>query len=325
MTGELPQKAILVCPKCHSDLSQNADQLVCAGRECGQRYYIMDDIPVMIPGDADQIRKDILSAKQETSMFDRTILGIPLYRIDYNVKKWLYKLCGITLPKIEDQRGYWLNRGAVYCQEFLEKGYRDFEIFFQDIVVRELQKLKFDSIFEAGCGFGWNIKRFKKEFPQARVGGLDFSHTQLCNGKRSYLENDSLELTEGDATMMPFRDNAYDVGFSLGVFMNIHPKKIGLAIDEMKRVCSKYTVHLEYDENHAAADLRERRAFKTNIVSHDYRKLYEERGLRILTFLSAPDFAASYESFLQGKKEQVERWESWEGASKYILIIAEKI
>ncbi|KPA13628.1 Methyltransferase type 11 domain protein, partial [Candidatus Magnetomorum sp. HK-1] len=48
---------------------------------------------------------------------------------------------------------------------------------------------------------------------------------------------------------IPFKDNSFDIGFSLGVFMNIHPLMAKLAFSEMMRVCKKYIIHIEYDEN----------------------------------------------------------------------------
>jgi len=323
-TSGLAQEKILVCPACRSRLVSGPEHLSCTNADCGQNYNIIDGIPVMLPGDSDKIKCEILSSKGETNMFERKFCGIPIFKIDFVIKKMLYQLFRLKMPKLNDQRGYWLNRGNVYCKEFIDKGYENLEIFFQNLVIDELRKLEFSSIFEAGCGFGWNIKRFKKEFPAARVGGLDFSHTQLLNGKESYLRDSRFELTEGDATRMPFEDGAYDVGFSLGVFMNINPKRIGSAIDEMIRVCKKYIIHLEYDENHASTELRERRAFKTNIVSHDYKKMYEEKGLKAKLFMTAKDFGESYDQFIKDRSSGVKRWETWEGPSKYILIILEK-
>ena len=78
----------------------------------------------------------------------------------------------------------------------------------------------------------------------------------------------------GDACNMPFKDDAFDVGFTLGVYMNVHPNKIDKAIDEMIRVTAKYIIHIEWDQENTTRKLREKRAFKTNIVSHDYKYLY---------------------------------------------------
>lgn len=317
-------KDILVCTVCHFELKEENLKFICKNEKCKQDYNIIDGIPIMFSGNSENIKNKIIKSKNEKNMFEKKILGIPIFKFDYNLKRVLYKIFKIKLPKMKDQRDYWLNRGNVYCQEFNQKGYADLEIFFQDIVIKELKKLNFNSIFEAGCGFGWNIKRFKKEFPKARVGGLDFSHNQLLNGKNNYLENYEIELTEGDATQMPFKDNSYDIGFSLGVFMNINEKKIEKAINEMIRVCRKYIIHLEYDANYTSPELRERRAFKTNIVSHDYKNMYEKKGLKLIKFLTVNDFGNDYQKFIEKKDERVNRWESWEGASKYILLIVEK-
>jgi ubiquinone/menaquinone biosynthesis C-methylase UbiE/uncharacterized protein YbaR (Trm112 family) len=311
---------ILVCSKCKSPVTFDLNQIDCSN--CNLKYVILDNIPVMIPKPISIVNKEIQTVKKtKQGMYSSKI---PIYKVDYRIKQLLYKLFGIKLPKLKDQRDYWLRRGNEYCDEFLEKGYERLEIFFQDLVIKELKKLKFDSIFEAGCGFGWNIKRFKKEFPKARVGGLDFSHTQLLNGKLKYIKDESIVLTGGDATKMPFKDGAYDIGFSLGVFMNINEKKIEAAIDEMIRVSKKYIVHLEYDEKRTTKDLRERRAFKTNIVSHDYKKLYEKKGLKVKKMLTYKDFGKDYNDFMNDKSSSVDRWEKWEGPGKYILIIIEK-
>jgi ubiquinone/menaquinone biosynthesis C-methylase UbiE/uncharacterized protein YbaR (Trm112 family) len=313
-------KKLLLCPKCHGDL-EIGDKIMCS--RCRSSYNIIDDLPVMIPGPDEKVKQRILEVKsQKKGMFNRSRFGIPYYKLDYLMKKHLFNFFGIKLPKLKDQRDYWLLRGNEYYHEFSTSGYQNFEIFFQNIVINELKKLEFNSIFEAGCGFGWNIKRFKQEFPKAKVGGLDFSHTQLFNAKNNYIKNDEIILTEGDITRMPFQDNAFDVGFSLGVFMNINKSKIDRAIDEMIRVCKKYIVHMEYDEARTTKELRKSRAFKTNIISHDYKKLYEERGLKVVKMLTYIDFQKEYAGFFK-EKVAVDRWEQIEGCAKYMLLIVE--
>jgi len=268
---------ILACPQCKAAVEIEGDLIRCPRASCGLTYGIKDQIPVMMPGRREEIGEAIDRVMEDPGavMFQRKFLGIPWFKWDYKAKEFLYRRFGLRMPKLWSQHQYWLRRGKDYCDDFMRSGYERFEIFFQDLLIDELKGLDFDSFFEAGCGFGWNIRRVKSEFPDKFVGGLDFSHTQLVNGKAKYMQGMDLVLTEGAATRMPFADGAYDVGFSLGVFMNIHPARIGHAIDEMIRVCRKAVIHLEYDENHAVPELRERRAFKTNIVSHDYRALYE--------------------------------------------------
>ncbi len=257
---------------------------------------------------------------KESTTYWKKIFGIDIFKVRYYSKWFLYKVFGLTLPKLKDQRAYWRRRGQIYMQEIFDSGYLDREVFFQDMLIEELRKLDFTGFFEAGCGFGWNIKRVKEEFPSVMVGGVDFSITQLQNS-RQYLEGHDIPVVNGDNCFLPFKDDAFDVGFSLGVFMNIHPARIKMAVEEMVRVCKKYIIHLEYDENNTTPELKKKRAFKTNIVSHDYKNLYESLGKKVVKFQTYRDFGAAYQKHQTGISTRLERWEGFEGPEKYIFIV----
>lgn len=260
---------------------------------------------------------------QTTDLYWKKIFGVELFKINYQFKKLIYDLTGFTFPKLASQKKYWKDRGQVYMEEILKSGYLEREVFFQDMLVDFLKTIEFDSFFEAGCGFGWNVKRVRDEFPHARVGGVDFSISQLENSK-TYLENTPIRVANGDNCHLPYKDNAFDVGFSLGVFMNIHPDKIGSALREIVRVSKKYIIHLEYDETHTKKELREKRAFKTNIVSHDYKKLYSDMGLKIHEFRTYKDFSEGFDRHIEKVRSSLDRWEGFEGPEKYIFIVIEK-
>ena len=205
-------------------------------------------------------------------------------------------------------------------QEIMNSGYLEREIFFQNMLIDYLKTIEFNSFFEAGCGFGWNIKRVKNEFPEKKVGGMDFSMTQLMNSKQ-FFSGDQIPVVNGDNCRMPYRDNAFDVGFSLGVYMNIHPSKIEAAIKETIRVSGKYIIHLEYDDTYTTLELREKRAFKTNIVPHNYKRLYKKMGMEIVELKTYKDFGRAYQEHQQGIQTNLDRWEGFEGAEKYIFIV----
>jgi ubiquinone/menaquinone biosynthesis C-methylase UbiE len=255
-----------------------------------------------------------------SSDYWKKFLGIEVFKIDYYYKWLLYRFLGLELPKLKSQRQYWAERGNSYMNEFMGENYVDREIFFQDILIEQLKPLKFDSLFEAGCGFGWNIKRVKDEFPGTRIGGVDFSVPQL-NYSKDYLTGYQAETCHADICSMPLKDNAYDIGISVGVFMNIHASKISEATKEMTRVCKKYIIHLEYDENNTTRELKKKRSFKTNIVSHDYRKLYEALGKEVLQLQTYRDFDKAYAVHVNNLKNKLECWEEFEGPAKYILTV----
>ncbi len=250
----------------------------------------------------------------------KSCLGIELFKANYYAKWCLYKFLGITLPKLRDQREYWKDRGQVYMEEIMSSGYLEREVFFQNMLIDTLRGLDFESFFEAGCGFGWNIRRVKEEFPETRVGGVDFSITQLHNAQ-TYLNDFSIHVINSDNCDLPLKTDSFDIGFSLGVFMNIHPDRIRQALSEMMRVCRKYIIHIEYDDNHTTPELREKRDIKTNIVSHDYTLLYRELGADIVGFLTYMDFGPAYYDHAQGIKSNLSRWEGFEGPEKYMMII----
>lgn len=49
---------ILVCPACKSDVRLERDRLVCQNSECGLRYPVRDDIPVMLIDEAEKPEAD---------------------------------------------------------------------------------------------------------------------------------------------------------------------------------------------------------------------------------------------------------------------------
>jgi len=255
-----------------------------------------------------------------SSDYWKKFLGIEIFKIEYYFKWFLFNIIGVRLPKLKSQKKYWADRGSSYMREFIEENYVDREIFFQDLLICQLQPLEFDSLFEAGCGFGWNIKRVKDEFPGTRIGGVDFSIPQLIHSK-NYLKGYQAETCYGDICKMPLKDDAFDIGISVGVFMNIHPSQIAEATKEMTRVCKKYIIHLEYDENNTTQKLKKKRSFKTNIVSHDYQKLYHALGKKVLQFQTYKDFDKAYSSHMKNLQKQLECWEEFEGAAKYILTV----
>ena len=131
---------ILLCPGCHGEI-RISDKIVCGNPGCKREYNIIDDIPIMVLGQAEKVKQEIIQAKtQNKGIFNKKIFGIPYYKVDYTIKKNLYNLFGIKLPKLKDQRDYWLRRGNEYCNEFQKKGYETLEIFFQDLAIKELKK-----------------------------------------------------------------------------------------------------------------------------------------------------------------------------------------
>ena len=44
---------ILACPKCKSEVKLEGDRIICTNPQCGLRYPVRDDIPVMLIDEAE--------------------------------------------------------------------------------------------------------------------------------------------------------------------------------------------------------------------------------------------------------------------------------
>ncbi len=51
------------------------------------------------------------------------IFGIELFKVQYYLKWVLYKVFGIKLPKLKDQKDYWKDRGQVHMDKIPGSGY----------------------------------------------------------------------------------------------------------------------------------------------------------------------------------------------------------
>ena len=91
-------------------------------------------------------------------------------------------------------------------------------------------KIKGKKILDIGCGSGRNMKWL--ESVGATVTGVDLS-PELVKATRKL----GLDVVEGDATKLPFKDNTFDVVYSLGVVE--HFEETEKAVKEHVRVCKK--------------------------------------------------------------------------------------
>lgn len=54
---------ILACPDCHSDLIERQNALICTNSECRRRYWIHDEIPVLLIEESDVLESDAWNAQ----------------------------------------------------------------------------------------------------------------------------------------------------------------------------------------------------------------------------------------------------------------------
>lgn len=134
-------------------------------------------------------------------------------------------------------------------------------------IAENIKPLGPGSVLEIGCGWGRILSVVRRHMGEGvSVVGLDFGHPQLTLAKRN---DPTSRLIEGNAVCLPFKDNSFDVVYTMGVFMHIPPDQIASAYTEAIRVSRKYIVH---GEDLSGAYHR---------FSYDHEKEYQKRGFHI--------------------------------------------
>ncbi len=93
-----------------------------------------------------------------------------------------------------------------------------------------LDNVKSKEILDVGCGLGMTMEYFIKQ--GARCTGIDITPQSVKE-----LNSKGMRVVEGDARLLPFRDNSFDIVYSLGVIEHI--KETQQALNEQVRVCRR--------------------------------------------------------------------------------------
>ena len=162
-----------------------------------------------------------------------------------NVVKHAAALAGIRVHLESEGRDYWEARARTYrgeTESILEPGNPYFLA--QQEFLRLLENISWQSALEAGCGFGWHLRAIRQSFPARTVAGLDFSYNQLREA-RAFVADPSVRLWQASAFSLPHQDNAFDLVFTSGVLMCVHPDRLADVLRELARVAKREVIVLE--------------------------------------------------------------------------------
>ena len=97
-------------------------------------------------------------------------------------------------------------------------------------------------ILEIGCSYGGNIKHLVRT--GFEIYGIDISRYAINQAKQ--LVDKDIDLRVGIIFNLPYDDNYFDLVFTRGVLIHIHPNDFENALKEVARVSKKRIVHYEY-------------------------------------------------------------------------------
>lgn len=129
-------------------------------------------------------------------------------------------------------------------------------------------------ILEVGTNIGLQLNLLAK-MGFKNLYGIEINETaiQISHGLNRNLP---IYIVKGSALDIPFKDNWFDLVYTTGVLIHIHPKDIGTVIGEVVRCSKKYVWGFEYytDEGYKEVNYRG----KTNLLwKTDFKKQYQNR------------------------------------------------
>ena len=136
-------------------------------------------------------------------------------------------------------------------------------------------------ILEAGCNIGNNLRSFPLDL---EVFGLDMNKKALEIAKSKF---PSFNFKQGSLTKIPFDDNYFDLVFTRGVLIHIHPDDVNNTMRELLRVSKKWIFNLEYfgEDNKM---IKWKRGDEM-LWYRDVEKRWKDLGVKVLSSIDIPE------------------------------------
>jgi pseudaminic acid biosynthesis-associated methylase len=109
-----------------------------------------------------------------------------------------------------------------------------------------LKGLKIDNTLEVGANIGLQLRHLQSQ-GYTNLYGLEVQWDAVERAKKI---TQHISLVQGSAFDLPFKDKYFDLVFTSGVLIHIHPKDHKKAMREMYRVSKKYIWGFEYFSEH---------------------------------------------------------------------------
>src|SRR5687767_6777949 len=118
-----------------------------------------------------------------------------------------------------DPQRYWRLRGRFFSIESYQRRY----YWAHDWMLERLGAVEWETLLEAGCGFGKNLSLIRSRLPPSkRLYGLDFSQPLLKDAEK-HLRGLDVTLLEGSVLSFPALPEVMDVILTFGLLMHIPP------------------------------------------------------------------------------------------------------
>jgi phospholipid N-methyltransferase len=105
------------------------------------------------------------------------------------------------------------------------------------------------SILEIGCNCGPNLYLLAREYPNARIEGIDINTVAVETGNKLFkqegIKNVKMQFGKADE-LSQFKNNEFDIVFTDAVLIYIGPDKIKKVMNEIIRITQKALILIEW-------------------------------------------------------------------------------
>src|SRR3990167_10812992 len=114
----------------------------------------------------------------------------------------------------------------------------------QSQLYRQLfQGIRINTVLEVGCNVGYQLGILKKLKPNYKLTGVEPQAYALKLARKNYPQ---ITFVKGNIFNLPFPDNSFDLVFTKGVLIHIHPQDLLRGLKEIHRVSKHFIAGLEY-------------------------------------------------------------------------------
>jgi ubiquinone/menaquinone biosynthesis C-methylase UbiE len=141
---------------------------------------------------------------------------------------------------------YWSQLGKMWAIQNLKREYSENRQNRRkdtaEKIANLVKNIKHPKILEIGCNYGANLDHLSN-INNGKFYGIDISKDGIEKGKE-LLGNKAI-LSVGTLFDLPYEDNYFDVVFTVGVLIHIHPDELESALKEISRVSKNWVINVE--------------------------------------------------------------------------------
>jgi len=182
------------------------------------------------------------------------------------------------MPGLDKSYRWWREHGGRWPAEIKNRLGRIPYYHIQQILLADaISRCAPAKVLEFGCGFGRHLA-YLRHIPGVELYGTDQSASMLSGLSREGAKTAAARIVRNDPlAKLPFKDNAFDVAYTVNTLLHVPPRDIRDVLAELMRVTRSRILHFE-PAHGVALDTQAH----DGCFDHDYQALYAALGGAVL-------------------------------------------